>query len=688
MRGVAVLLVLVYHCTFSVFQGGYVGVDVFFVISGYLITRILLHDLENNSFSIRDFYVRRIRRLIPALVVTTALTVLAGMVILSPKHLRELGVSSIFTTLSLSNFHFTFSTGYFETSSKIKPLLHTWSLGVEEQFYLFWPVSLWFAIRALRLRPMLLPLIGIAAVCGLLLSEYWIGRNPTQAYFLLPFRIHQFLIGALAVMLERRLPTVNSLAATIVCVVGLAAILLGAVIFDEQTRFPGFASLAPAMGAFLVILAGEHSPIAKRILGFSMLAWVGRLSYSIYLAHWPVIAYARYLSAEPTFGMAEKWTLLAISVVMGALLHHGVETRFRLAGPGRRWVEARGIALASIVAILISGGLVWTQGLAQRMNLVPAARNFAGLMQFDFTRDYQDGLLHVGAGTSGKKVLMFGDSMMQNYVPALMSLPEMQMADVTIATRGGCVEGWGALRVVNGGVDRNCRSLRDSVFRNASRYDLIIWSQNWLGYPDTLYLENATGAAPITGSGATRWREIIKETLTRLGRQSRNIVIIGPPLTIEGVPEMLERIGPITDLEHIPAMLTQMTETGAALRDRGEQQLRAIAGDSLVIDPRALICSEGKCRLHDRRLSYYLDSIHFTAAMTPILAPLMRKELGAALSHITAGGGGSAPINRNSDVSRLRAQSISSGAAVHAHEQNHRAESIIAQPLSGPLRSD
>jgi peptidoglycan/LPS O-acetylase OafA/YrhL len=630
MRGVAVLLVLLYHCTFTVFRGGYVGVDVFFVISGYLITRLLLDELESGTFSPRNFYVRRIRRLIPALLATTALTVLAGLFILSPRHLNELGLSAVFATLSLSNFHFIAAGGYFETSSKIKPLLHTWSLSVEEQFYLLWPLSLWLIFQIRFLRQMLFPLIAVMMVCGLVLSEYWIGRNPTQAYFLLPFRAYQLLVGALAVGIERRVPAIPATIATVVFLIGFATLLASAAIFDETTPFPGFASAAPVFGGFLMIVAGAHAPIARRCLGFPFLTWLGRLSYSIYLAHWPIIAFAYYLSVEP-FGLAEKWLLFAASLAAGLLLHHTVEANYRLAGAGHWWREALGVALVGVAVVLASAILIRTQGLPQRMDLVAERRDFAEAMKFQFLRDYRDGVLHEGTARNGKRVLIFGDSMMQNYVPAILSLPEVKPADVTIVTRGGCVAGWGALRVIHGRVDEDCRSLRDTIFSDSTHYDLVIWTQNWMEDPGRLYLETGTSIAPATGDGITLWREIIAETLERLAPRSGKLVLIGPQLTIEGVPPALERIGPLTDIGRILAVLPRMTEIRREERDRFEEQLRSIAGNSLVIDPRAILCPGGVCRFHDVQDSYLMDSLHFTAAMTPILAERIRKELEPAL---------------------------------------------------------
>lgn len=623
LRGIAVLLVLLYHCTFLAFQGGYVGVDVFFVISGYLITRLLIREFETNTFSVRNFYVRRIRRLIPALLATIILTVLAGILILSPEHLKELGTSSIFAALSLSNVHFALSDGYFETSSKIKPLLHTWSLSVEEQFYLVWPFALWLLFAVGFLRKHLFAVIGIAVALGLVLSEYWISQNPAYAYFLSPFRAYQLLLGALAVGVERHLGALSVKAATALVGLGLLIIMATAVFFDEASPFPGIYGFAPALGGFLVMAAGAHNTLPARALAVSPLMWLGRISYSAYLAHWPIIVYARYLSVDP-FTVTEKWILLAASIGAGYLLHHSVEARFRLSGAGKgsghRWKETLGVALSCATVLAVSSGLWASRGLPVRMQMVPEKQAYAESMKFEFLRDFEIGRRIHGTGTSGTRVLIFGDSMMQNYIPALLQISEIAAAEVTMVTRGGCPMGRGSLQVVNGGVDRGCRSLREIVFAQPGEFDLVIWSQSWMEYSTQLYRETETGFEPATGDGIERWKDIILETVDTFAPKTDRMMIFGPQLTVENVPPILTRIGPLTDLSAIPGALPAMQEIRADERAEFARDLKALVPSVAVVDPKTLLCPRDICRFHDGADSYFFDPIHHTAVATPVLA--------------------------------------------------------------------
>ncbi len=634
LRGVAVLLVVLYHATFAWIEGGYVGVDVFFVISGYLITRLLIDEFETGTFSVRNFYVRRIRRLIPSLLATILVTLAAGIVILSPEHLRELASSSLAAALSLSNFNFALSDGYFETSSRIKPLLHTWSLSVEEQFYLLWPFTLFVIFRVAALRRHLFLIVGLVLVAGLVLSEFAIGQNPAWAYFLLPFRAYQLLTGALAVWAERRLAGAGRGTSTALTVAGIGLVLGSALVFDEASPFPGFHGAVPALGGFLIVAAGGRAPLPARLLSVAPLTALGRISYSVYLAHWPIVVFARYLSVGP-FTSLEKWLLCAASVGGGWLLFYTVEARFRLSGAGKgsghRWRETLGVAATAALVLALSFGVRETGGLPGRMDLVPEKREMARAMGFEFLEEYRNGVLQLGSGTNGRRVLIFGDSMMQNYVPALMALPGIAEAEVTVVTRGGCPMAAGSLQVVNGGVDRSCRDLRDRLYADKGQYDLAIWNQSWMEYSDRLFLEQEGGFVPAGGEGIDRWRKAILATEAALVPRVGQLVVFGPQVTVENVPEILSRIGPVTDIAAIPPTYSVMTARDAAARERFAAALAELLPGAKVVDPGRIVCPGGVCRFSDGAMSWYLDPIHHTAAATPMLTGALLPELAGVL---------------------------------------------------------
>jgi peptidoglycan/LPS O-acetylase OafA/YrhL len=338
LRAIAVILVVLFHLDVNGFHGGYVGVDVFFVISGYLITSIIKHKHENHNFEFADFYSRRIRRLVPPLIVTVAVTMAAGAFVMTPYDLSNLSRSAVAALFSLSNILFYLESGYWDTASELKPLLHTWSLGVEEQFYLFWPAII---LGLLSIQRYISFGTSLAVISGLgaALCIGYTSIDQSAAFYLLPFRIFQFSVGALLIplmaVLVARSPGRPFPFAVFFFPVGILCILISAVAFDGDTLFPGFAVLLPTLGAAMVLLSGvqAHGPKARLLMENPLSLWLGRVSYAMYLVHWPLIALFRYVyGLELT--VADQIILVLLTLVATFMLHYGVEKRFyRRASP-------------------------------------------------------------------------------------------------------------------------------------------------------------------------------------------------------------------------------------------------------------------------------------------------------------------------------------------------------------------
>jgi peptidoglycan/LPS O-acetylase OafA/YrhL len=358
LRAVAVLSVVLYHADQRLAPGGFVGVDVFFVISGFLITGILLNELHRGEFSIAGFYQRRIRRLFPALFVMLAACLAAGAVLLTPFDYGELGRTTISTVFFASNFDFMRLSGYFDGGAEFKPLLHTWSLAVEEQFYIVFPLFL--ALVWTTARRWLVPILAATAALSLLASIWCLHHQPTWAFYLAPPRAFELLIGAMTSLAAapRRLPQrwrdVLSLA-------GLALILGPVAFYTSTTRFPGLAALPPCLGTALVIYAGAGgATLGGRLLSLRPLPFFGALSYSLYLWHWPFLVFGRhYVHGELTQPQA---ALLVLGAVVAATLSLTFVERpaVKLRLPRRRVFALGGgaMACASAVAALVlaSGG--------------------------------------------------------------------------------------------------------------------------------------------------------------------------------------------------------------------------------------------------------------------------------------------------------------------------------------------
>lgn len=359
LRAVAVLPVVLFHAGVSLFGGGFVGVDVFFVISGFLITGIIIGDIEQERYSVARFYERRIRRIAPAYLVTVALTLAVALFVMLPDDLAELGDSAFWSALMASNvFFWAQSNEYFNGADDLKPLLHTWSLSIEEQFYLLFPIVL-LVLRRLGVWRHAPILCALAALVSLGLSIYGTAYTPVASFYLLPTRAWELLVGSLLAFglfpaSGRRLAGWEALA-------GLALILGSACLYTATTPFPGLAALPPVVGAALIIHSGlgspaeERSSVVTRLLASPPLRFIGLISYSLYLLHWPIVVFMKYYFFE--IDAYQQIFIVAASILLAFLSWKFVEQPARsgkllLARPQLFLAAGTGIA-----AIALAG---WT----------------------------------------------------------------------------------------------------------------------------------------------------------------------------------------------------------------------------------------------------------------------------------------------------------------------------------------
>ena len=294
LRAIAVLSVVVFHAFPSLLQGGFIGVDIFFVISGYLISKHIWDDLRTESFSIKKFYARRVRRIFPALAVVFLACLLLGWVILTPGEYESLGRHIFAGSLFLSNFLFWKESGYFDSAADTKPLLHLWSLGIEEQFYIVWPLFLAIFWRFNKyLRWGLLGVIGISLAYSLVIV-----RRDVVADFYSPFtRFWELALGAFVAYVTAQKLTVSAPNRSIISWFGLGLIVTATIIIKNSDPFPGALALLPTVGAALLICAGEAAWVNRHLLSNRLLVWVGLISYPLYLWHWPLLSFARIIES-------------------------------------------------------------------------------------------------------------------------------------------------------------------------------------------------------------------------------------------------------------------------------------------------------------------------------------------------------------------------------------------------------
>lgn len=505
LRAVAVAAVVLYHADVVAFSGGFVGVDVFFVISGFLIASIIHTEATEGRFSILSFYARRARRILPALFVVVAATLAVGSYILLPGDFLDLVKSALSSMLFVSNVYLWDQASYFASAAEMKPLLHTWSLAVEEQYYLFFPILLvaWMA-RGYR------PVTVLAPVClaSFALSVWAVQRFPEATFFLAPTRVWELLVGSLLAV--GAVPSLRSrIGREVVGLLGLALLLACVFLYDEQTVFPGLGALWPCLGTGMVIHA--RGSMANRCLEYRPIVFIGLVSYSLYLWHWPLIVFARY-EGWFTGTPAQAALIVVASFALSVASWRFVELpskHSRFFGGRAPALWSAGISIASASAVLLAVVLTYSPG--------PDGPAGIEVGREEARAAYGEGTCFFSSETPLSAIdparcltpnptrpnyLLIGDSFAAHLWPGLrQALPH---ADVLQFTYGGCP----AFLLGPERTEPGCRKVLAAVSRAVenTRYDAILIAGNW--HPGDL--------------------PALEKTLKFLRPKTDNIVLFGP----------------------------------------------------------------------------------------------------------------------------------------------------------------
>jgi peptidoglycan/LPS O-acetylase OafA/YrhL len=433
LRALAVISVMMFHAKIAL-GGGYVGVDIFFVISGYLITALIVRDLQKGTFSFSAFWERRIRRIVPAMSVVVIVVLVAGWFLLLPEGYVALGSSAMALAAVVANIYFWRNTsGYFVNGEEM-PLLHTWSLAVEEQFYLIMPLFLAVAFRLSAHRGRLLLPVVIASMFGsLAASVYAVALFPGAAFYFLPSRAWELLIGSIVALLPGSWIPASWLARETITYVGLACFVVPCIFYSKATPFPGLAALVPSFGAAVIIWANTSRSSDVRLtsvgalLASRPLVFLGLISYSLYLWHWPLLAFGNYWSLW-SLSLSSRAGLLALTFLLAILSWRFVEIPFR-----RRTVFPIRSSLFSfavlcfLVVLAFGGFVISTRGYPSRL---PAQALLYAQAERDQARHYnrktsdirRDALPRFGATDHTPSVLLWGDSQAYTLLPAFDTL--------------------------------------------------------------------------------------------------------------------------------------------------------------------------------------------------------------------------------------------------------------------------
>lgn len=632
LRAVAVLAVVLHHLSAPLVPGGYVGVDVFFVISGYLITRIISREMEEGTFTFARFYERRARRIFPALFAVLAVTLVAGYFLLLPSDYAGTLRGALGTLFFASNVVFwrDMAAGYFAaTDAGLNPLLHTWSLAVEEQFYVFFPVLLLLCYRYFR-RHIVLILVACATV-SLAGAALLVQSKSVAVFFLSPFRAWELLAGSLLAF--HAVPAIRSRAVReLAAGAGLLAILVACFVYDGNTTFPGLAALAPVLGAAAVLLAGASGPtFTSRLLQWRPVLYIGLISYSLYLWHWPLIVLVRY-----AMGMAPITAyipvLMVASLALASLSYHFIEQPFRR-GPviTRRFIVTSSALCASVLA-LVSGIGLMRGGFAERFTPEVVQLDKARSPQIPYRKC--DGST-VGAGCllgraeGAATMLLWGGSHLLAWAPALNTTLASLDIRAVFAYSSACPPMLGVDNAIKAICPAQNRAIKDYLLANPD-IKTVLMSAYWSAYfKDDGPLSAAAGEPPAAGTRAAQAALI--STIQWLHDNRRQVVLVGPVPVYETSVPMALALEKATGRALLHSSLSEQRQKHASFFEVIDSAKRG-DGSFRFLDPIQWLCAE-ECMVMKDGTPLYRDAHHLSIAGAMALEADLSHGLGV-LKHI------------------------------------------------------
>ena len=640
LRAIAALAILAFHLDLAGFTGGFVGVDIFFVISGYVILRSILPDLESGRFSITHFFIRRMRRILPALTVVLVATLAAGVLILSPAELNELAESALATMAVGANFFFHDRTGYFASAAYTRPLLHMWSLGIEEQFYILVPVTLaamtrFFGIRAAV--PIVILTLGSFAYA--LITATAISEN--HAFYMPMARFWEIATGACVAVVERRCGLLRK-TSDLAALFGVTAIAAAVVLLGSDWGGQQWAVIA-VLGAVAIIAAGApRGNMVAAVLSSRAVVWVGHISYSIYLVHWPLIVFWRLCTARPLLGY-EQALILVLTIAIAATLSSYVETPMR-AGSRRignkpalaRIYAATAVVVALGLAAILDRGAVWRINQPGQEALAALRRAVAQRPHCVRDEEWLAASFPVcrfNPQVSGTDFIIWGDSHAGALAPELASfLGEGGRTSGILASIPRCAA-IGSVTLAGHKYSKNCPAFNDALLEAIARErpKIVVIAGRWAilasdvrspGDGETsghlLDLENGKSLIDLA--------DALARTIERVRASGAHAIVVGPVPEIDfDVPPTLVRS--LQGIGRLP------TVRRADFDRRQEQVLRALAkiearGIATVVYPHRTLCDSEACLVTDGLLSLYMDDDHLSPFGSARVAALVKSAIG------------------------------------------------------------
>lgn len=626
LRSIAVLPVILFHAGVGLFSGGFVGVDIFFVISGYLITSILAHDLEAGKYSILKFYERRARRILPALFTVIVFTLPFSWQWMTPEQYTEYGQSIVSIVSFWSNIFYWLKLDYFAGSSELKPFLHTWSLAVEEQFYLFFPPVL--AVLWRWRRRAVLPLLVVAGAASLALSEWASVHAESANFYLTPTRAWELFAGAIcALLLDQRKLAVfpRNWLTEVGAGAGLGLVAYAILAFNDAMRFPGLSAAVPVVGTALIILCAGQGTIVARFLSLPPLVGIGLISYSAYLWHQPLFAFARLQSVtEPSTEL--MLSLALVSLVLATLSWRYVEQPFRVASQSFASTRKRVFLTSGLLGALLMGV---GASIAAGIPATSMAINNPGILVEIHKRAYEPQGAYLPCpdfpgstsmatcrrlGSGSRVIVIWGDSHANALSAAAYALPGYS---IYIIGHWGCPAIIGVSRFDRFGNFRNCDTIgkTDMYARYAEslKPEKLFLISRWTMYANGRYFQTRPQRDSYLLTDGRRRYDTATATLSTsvmmagIGRTIDDLRAHGAKVYIvQQVPD-LHDYSPrglllLEDVPQAPITAWHASESRVLAQ--------AVRHGAVMVPTHDLFCRAGRCQLRDGDIPLYIDDSH------------------------------------------------------------------------------
>lgn len=630
LRAIAVIAVVLFHFNSSWAPGGFAGVDVFFVISGFLMTGIIFRGIEKEDFSVLKFYLARANRIVPALTLLCVVLLICGWYFLTPSDYKTLGNHAISSIAFLSNFIYYLGSGYFDADSHEKWLLHTWSLSVEWQFYVIYPLLL-LALRKFVSINKLKIAVVVATIFGFTFSAWATYKYPSASYYLFPMRAWEMMAGGIAYLYPIYLSRSNR---RLVECIGIALIIASYLLISSDDLWPGYLAIFPVLGSFLVIQAQRQSSLITNNIVFQK---IGSWSYSIYLWHWPLVVAIYY------FRLPEVYIYLGLvaSVLLGFLSYKYVERNKFISNYG--YLSYKKVFAATM--LVLCTGLVFANQYPYKLGFVPdSVLNSIKRSEYEcFSKAYQHAadseFCTISKGD--KKIFAYGDSHSYSSLPAIESIAKERGYELTYTGYGGCPPLLGVYPDRKDQTEKDCHALNDKVmdYIIANNIDTVILTARWTYYTAGNYdgegyqYIRSNMQQPIDARTSVQaFRKGVRDTFEQYGKTNANVVVIlQVPMQKSNPDEIFYKS--LTD-NHLDINKLKVESIKLNQHKRFQQSTNDIIKSEAtkysninVIDPTDTMCNNINCPVGNEVMSYYFDDDHLSTSGSLKLRSLIDRSI-------------------------------------------------------------